>query len=212
MGQAASEGLRPRPLLIPQLAIGSDWSTSLPDYSPREPTDPFGRALYPSIRHTNSDFYRERAEDVRFGAKLRPIRFSVRNEGTALASDVKLIAHIADPTHPLEFSLGSDRPKNPRREWSPIDNIRPISLNHVAPDIEVTETSAGWTISAYLGKIQAKDTRLTSEQLFVGMTQSGTTKLPVSVFADELSSPVSSTLSIDFVVTEQELTYDKLTS
>jgi hypothetical protein len=230
MGHAASEGLRPRPLLIPQLAMNSDWSNlvegatfetvqlihpeikNLPDYSRSESSGPFGMPIYSSFRHTNSDFYRERAEYLRFGAKLRPIRFCIRNEGTAPASDVKLITHIADPTHDLEFSLGSDRPKAPRREWSPIDNIRPISMNQAPPDIEITKTSAGWTISAYFGKIQAKDTRLTSEQLFVGMTQSGSTKLSVSVFADELSSPMSSTLSISFVVTEQELTYDKLTS
>lgn len=84
-------------------------------------------------------------------------------------------------------------------------------MNQTAPDIDVTKTSAGWTITAHFGKIQAKDTRLTSEQLFVGMTRSGITELPVSVFADELASPVTSMLSLDFVVTEQELTFDELT-
>jgi hypothetical protein len=230
MGQAVSEGLKLRPLLVPRLATGSDWSNlveaatfeavhlnpleikSLPDYSPPAPTGPFGIQIYSPLGHTNSDFYRDRAEYLRFGAKLRPIRFAVHNEGTALASGVKLTTHVADPSHSLEFSLGSNRPKKPRREWSPIDHIRPVSMNQMAPDIEIAETKTGWTINAYFGKIQAKDTRLTSEQLFVGMTQSGTTELPVSVFADELSSPVNSLLSLDFVITEQELTYDKLTS
>lgn len=228
MGQAVGEALTLRPLLIPRLAIGSDWSNlvevatfeavhlnhpeikGLPDYSPDAPTGPFGNRVF-SINHTNSRFYRERAEYVRFAAKLRPIRFGVRNEGTALAAGVKLISHITDPAHSLEFALGSNKPAKPRREWSPVDNMRPISMNQKTPDIEVTETNAGWTITAHFGKIQAKDTRLTSDQLFVGMTQSGIAQLPVSVFADELASPVSSVLSLDFVVTEHELTFDELT-
>jgi hypothetical protein len=230
MGQAVSEGLKLRPLLTPLLAIGSDWSElaqavtfeavqlnqpaikHLPDYSPSEPTGLFGMSIHTSFRHTNSNFYRERAEYVRFGAKLRPMRFGIRNEGTALASGVKLITQITDPAHLLEFAVGSKRPRKPQREWSPIDNIRPISMNQASPDIEVTETNAGWTISAYFGKVQAKDTRLTEEQLFVGMIRSGMTDLPVSVFADELSSPASSVLSLNFVVTEKELTVDQLTS
>ncbi|MBK9427004.1 MAG: hypothetical protein IPN63_06145 [Gammaproteobacteria bacterium] len=53
---------------------------------------------------------------------------------------------------------------------------------------------------------------LTSEELFVGVTQSRRIELPVSVFADELPNPVGSLLSIDFAVSEQELTYEKLTS
>lgn len=230
MGQAVSESLKLRPLLIPQLASGSDWSNltetttfetlrlinldikSLPDYSPPKSTGPYGMPISFQLGHPNSDFYRDRAEYLRFGAKLRPIRFAVRNDGSALASDVKLTTYVTDSNHSLEFSLSSDRPKKPRREWSPMDNIRPISINQAPPDIEIIETTAGWTINAYFGKVQAKDTKLTSEQLFVGMNQSGTSKLPISVFADELSSPVSSMLSIDFVVADQELAYDKLTS
>jgi hypothetical protein len=85
-------------------------------------------------------------------------------------------------------------------------------MNQMGPDIEVLKTSAGWTICAYFGKIQAKDTKLTQEQLFMGMTQSGIIELPVWIFADEISNPVSSLLSLNFVVTERELTYAELTS
>lgn len=230
MGHAVSESLKPRPLLTPRLVTGSDWSNlsesttfetsrlinldinSLPDYSPPLPTGPYGMPISFRLEHPNSDFYRDRAEYLRFSAKLRPIRFAVRNEGTALASDVKLTTYITDSNHSLEFSLGSDKPKKPLQEWSPIASIRPISINQASPDIEIIETTAGWTINAYFGKIQAKDTKLTSEKLFVGTNQSGMSELPILVFADELSSPVSSVLTIDFVVTDQELAYDKLTS
>ena len=228
MGQAVSEGLRPRPLLSPLLAVGSDWSElvevasfeavrlkhpeikDLPDYSPAQPTGPFGMSIH-TFRHSNSDFYRERAEYVRFNAKLRAVRFGIRNEGNALASGVKLVTRIADPAHLLEFAVGSKRPTQPKREWSPVDNLRPISMHTKTPDIEIAKTGAGWTITAYFGKIQAKDTTLTDERLFAGVSQSGSIELPISVFADELSSPVNATLSLSFQVTEQELTTDQLT-
>lgn len=230
MGLAVGEELKRRPILTPLLSTGADWFnlaetasfdavylrhpeiTSLPDYSPTNSADPFGIKLYSAFQHPNSDFFRDRAEYLRFGAKLRPVRFAVRNEGTALASGVKIVVQVVDPTHSIEFALGSKRPKKPNKEWSPIDNIRPISINHPAPDITISKTNAGWTIIAYLGKIQAKDTALTSDQLFVGMSHSGRAELPASVFADELSSPVSSVLLLDFVITEKELTFEKLVS
>lgn len=230
MGLAISESIKLRPLLTPILAVGSDWSELnenatfdvihlnqpeiglLPDYSPPEPTGTLGIHFNTPFRYRNANFYRERAEYLRFSAKLRPLRLGIRNDGNAIASDVKLIAHIADPEHLLEFSVGKKRPKMPAREWSPIDNIRPTSVNQTIPDVEITKTNAGWTIKAYFGKIQAKDTRLTDEKLFAGTSQSGKVDLPVSVYADELPSPVSSTLVLNFKVTEKELTFDQLTS
>jgi len=118
---------------------------------------------------------------------------------------------VADPTHSIELKLDSKKPDSPRREWSPIHDIKPISLNRPGPDIEILKTNGGWTIVAYLGKIQAKDVALTSEKLFVGVAQSAKIELAVRVFADELSNPVISSLSIGFTLAEQELTYEKLT-
>jgi len=229
MGQAVSDGLKLKPLLVPMIAIGSDWSElvetttfetvclkhpdidSLPDYSPPQSSGPYGMPVYSLFGQTNSAFYRDRAEYQRFRLKLRPIRMAVRNDGTALASGVKFTIQVADPIHAIELALESDRPKAPRREWSPIDNIRPISMNQETPDIELTRTNAGWTISAYFGKVQAKDTSVTSEQLFVGASTSGLVELPVSIFADELSTPVIAVLSIEYSVTEQVVTVEQLT-
>lgn len=230
MGQAASTGIRPRPILVPQLATGTDWSEfvtaiafdtvvlnhpeikCLPDYSPKQLTGPFEISIHPGFQYNNSDFYRDRAEYLRTHSKLRPIRFCVRNDGTALASGVKFTMQISDSSHSVEFLLKSDLPKKPRREWSPIGNIRPITSSLVAPDIQVTRTNAGWTISAQFGKVQAKDTAVTSEVLYVGTEKTGSVDLPVSVFADELSNPVTSVLSLAFAVTEQEISLEKLMS
>lgn len=229
MGQATSAGIRPRPILVPQLVTGTDWSEfvtatafetvvlnqpdikCLPDYSPEQPTGPFGISIRTSLQYNNSDFYRDRAEYLRIRSKLRPIRFGVRNDGTALASGVKLTMQISDPTHLVELVLRSDLPTPPRREWSPIDNIRPITASLVTPDIQVTRTNAGWTVSAQFGKVQAKDTAVTSEELYVGTTKTDSVDLLVSVFADELSNPVTSVLSLAFTVTEQEISLEKLT-
>lgn len=230
MGQALGEHLRPRPLLVPRIGTGSDWTDfveavnfeatkpilpdikRLPDYSPPEATGPLGVPMYIGLTHTNRSFYRERAEYLRFHAKLRPVRFVLRNEGTALASGVKLVSELIDPNHSIELVLGSDQPEVARREWLPFDSIRPNSALVKLPDVEVIRTHAGWTIVAHFGKIQAKDTTVTSEQLFVGVTQSRRIELPILVFADELSNPVRSILSLNFVLTEQEFSYEKLTS
>ncbi|MES2014182.1 MAG: ATP-binding protein [Pseudomonadota bacterium] len=229
MGQAVSEASTLRPLLVPRLAIGSDWSElvetatfeticlkcpeiqSLPDYDRPQQSDRFGMPTILYHGHANSGFYRDRAEYWRFEEKLRPICMAIRNDGTALASGVKFTIQVIDPMHLIELALDSERPKAPKREWSPIHDIHSISMNKTSPDIEFTKTNAGWTISAYFGKVQAKDTAVTSAQLFVGISTSGLVELPVSVFADELSTPVIATLSVEYKVTEQEVPVEQLT-
>lgn len=168
-------------------------------------------SVYSSLWHANSNFYRERAEYLRFRSKLRPIRLSVLNQGTALASDVKFTIQVTDPMRSIELALGSGHPKSPRQEWSIVENIRPVTMNRVKPDIEIIRTKSGWTINAHFGKVQAKDKAVTSEELFVGASASGLVELPVSVFADELSAPVTAVLSVEYSVTEREVTVADLT-
>ncbi|MEF8708471.1 MAG: ATP-binding protein [Candidatus Accumulibacter propinquus] len=71
MGQAVGENFRLKPLLVPKIATGSDWTNlveavdfdaihlqhpdikSLPDYHPYEPTGPFGMPTLSGINNTN---------------------------------------------------------------------------------------------------------------------------------------------------------------
>jgi hypothetical protein len=228
MGQAFGESLTLKPLLAPLLATGSDWSdfaeatsfettrllhpdiTTLPDYSAPRAGGPLGM-MNASMTQVDPDYYRDKAEYFRFALKLKPVRFSVRNDGTALASGVKLVIRVDDPEHMIEFISGLNQPKSPRKEWSPLQSIRPISFNKPKQDIEVIRTNAGWTVNAFFGKIQAKDSAVTLNELFVGRLTSGVVKLPVSVFADELSSPVVSTLTINYSVADRITTTEELT-
>jgi hypothetical protein len=228
MGAAINDGLRSRPLLVPLLASGADWTEltemvafetvclrhpvikDLPDYDPRTDSGPFGMPVLSSMWHINRDFFRERAEYLRSSAKLRAVRFAVRNTGTALASGVKVAVQIDDPSNSVELILGSDRPKRPKTQWSPMANIRPIAQQRT-PDVELKRTKSGWTVNALIGKVQAQDTALTSELLYIGVASSGSVQFSVALFADELSAPVRATLSIQFTVVNQEVTYDKLT-
>ena len=228
MGAAVDDSLRLRPLLVPMLASGADWTElteavafetvclrhpiikDLPDYDPPAERGPFGMPTLSPMSHTNRDFFRERAEYLRFISKLRAVRFAVQNTGTALASGVKVTVQIDDPSNSVELILGSDRPGEPKKQWSSMDNIRPIA-HHPEPDVEVNRTKSGWTINAFLGKVQAKDTALSSELLYLGISSSASVELPVAVFADELSAPVRATLSVHFTVADQEVAFDRLT-
>jgi hypothetical protein len=229
MGAMVVDSIRPRPLLVPRLSTGSDWNDladtiefesvclihppikELPDYipPPRE-QGPFGSSVIFPTTFPNYDFYRNRAKYLRFYSKLRAIRFAVENSGTALASGVKIIAHIDDPDNSIELVLGSNSPKKPKRDRLPIDDIRPVS-RQTAPDIDLTRTRTGWIVTAFIGKIQAKDTALSSERLFVGLPSSGNVRFSVTVFADELSTPVITTLNIQFTVSNQEVSFEQLT-
>jgi hypothetical protein len=227
MGQAVSENIKPKPILVPQLATGTDWSehveiatfeathlkcpeiATLPDYSEPRSSGPYGIHI-PTGHYANSSFYRDRAKHLQFRAKLRPIRFCVRNDGTALASGVKFSVQISDPAHSVELKLGSNRPEMPSREWSPIFSAKSMAEHHPIPDIDFVRTKAGWAITVHFGRVQAKDTLISSEELFLGIAESGSIQLSVSIFADELPSPISSNLILNFLVSEIELDRESL--
>lgn len=229
MGLARREGLILGPVLRPQLAAGTDWSKyvdtisfetvnlknldvgSLPDYSPPAPSSPFGVLGYALHQHINSAFYRDRAAHLRFIAKLRSIRFAVTNQGTGLATGVKCKIQLNDPANAIEIALQSHRPREPQRELSVFTNMLPALHNLHARDIELTKTNTGWTIIVTFGKIQAKDTACTESTLYIGVSSSEMVVLPVAVFADELSNPVLTELSIAFAVTEKEIAIENLT-
>jgi hypothetical protein len=228
MGAAVDERTRLRPQLLPMIAAGDDWSEiatnatfesielvtpplkDLPDYDPPSEYGPFGMPRLSPMYHTNRAFFREQAEYLRFTNKMRPVRLSVRNTGTALASGVKVIVQIDDPEGTVEVALGCDKPARATRQWSPMDNLRAAPVA-AASDIDVVRTKLGWTITSHLGKVHAKDTALSDEELLVGVTTTRSLRLLVSVFADELSSPVQEALSIDFFVRSHEMTYEQLT-
>jgi len=229
MGMAASEHLKPQPHLTSGFSTSADSLEllkiihfeiinlslpeldTIPDYIEPRPSSPFGFSHYQLSSMENSDFYRERAEYIRFHSKLRPIKIGVNNEGNAISSGTKLRAQIEDPEHINEILVASRSPRKPKKRWPPTDNIRPISFNQKQPDIELTKTKNGWTINAYLGKIQAKDTSLTSEQLYIGTSKNGKIKLDILIFADELSSPISESIELEFKVDQKEVDIEIVT-
>jgi hypothetical protein len=226
MGMVLAGNERRQPTLVPLLATGTGFSNftqdacfetsrlvhpeimELPDYRPAL-LEPFGHHILP-LTFNNTDFYRERAYYLSFAAKQRPIRLAVRNDGTSIASGVKSVLKIEDPTHRVELVLSSDEPEVPRRQTSQFDYINSINKKIVTPDIELEKTNSGWTVVANFGKIQAKDMAVTSQKLFIGLDVSGKVEFQSLTFADELANPSTSALILSFVVTEQEITDEKL--
>jgi hypothetical protein len=223
MALAQADRDQSRPDLSPLIASGVDWSTlnttvafetiylahpniqSLPDYAPPRSADSFGVISATLAKWPNADFYRQQAHYLRSREMLRPIRFAVRNSGKSVASNVKVVFDFRDEVHACKFVLGDDFPGVPQREHNFADRFPQLLAGRKASDIAVTKKTHGWEIVATLDRIQAKDTKLTSDQLFIGLAASQTVALTARIFADELTDPVTAGLSLNFTVTTKEI-------
>lgn len=228
MGSDAGASTRPQAKLKSELVFGEEWSQSstqadfktvnlqmpdiksLPDYVLDYGHDPLGHYKLLSLGRVNSDFYRERANYLSFVARMRPFRFAVHNFGTAIASGAKIVIHVDATDGMTELVLGHMAPNKPSRE-------NPLILNYIGAtrrethNISVSRTSSRWTITVVIGKIQAKDTVHTADSLFVGRSASGEVVLNLSIFADELTTPVCAVQTLLFTVSDQKYTYEQLT-
>lgn len=228
MGLLAQEGAVLRPSLSPLLVFGKEnehsekraefetepllplEAKSIPDFSfPRE-YGPGGMLIVHSNIGVNYDYYRDKAEYLRYYSLLRPVRFAVANNGTAVANDVKVVMMVADPNRELEVSHQRKRPGYPETNIL-FDPNRVSRLKEKPSDVECAYVRDGWRITVKLGKIQAKDTVVSQESLYLGRRASGIIELATSVFSDDLSSPVQEVLAISYVVTPREMSLEQLT-
>ena len=164
-----------------------------------------------SMIPANEEYYKQLAEYVRFHSALRPFRLSVSNAGTAVAMDVKLVIEAIDPERKFELVHQSDKPERPRKES--LATIGMLSkISSPKPDVECAYSRDRWRIKVTLGKIQAKDTVVSSNVIFVGANSSGELKFDVKIFSDDLPAPAQGMLSLSFEASPRPLSVAELTN
>jgi hypothetical protein len=155
----------------------------------------------------NQDFYRDYAGYMKKRMGMVPFRLSILNSGELFASSIRLVVSIEDADETFEVMHIMDFPKAPEREPRLGRHILPWhgAGNADRHDIVVSRKQAVWFINFTLEKIHAKETVSSRDVFFIGAKRSSSCSLNCQIFADQLSSPGSSTITIDFQVAQKEL-------
>jgi len=170
---------------------------------PAESIPNYGNYRFASPLTSNRDYYRELAVHLRDFGYFEPLRFAVVNFGNTTALDVRVESHIAG--HDLNVLDEYDFPKGPSHTPMLLPNIS--SLNR---DVTVEEASDGWRVVAQFGKCQPKQTVFTGNNLYIGSRFPCEISISSNLFADDLSTPIESKLTIGIKVRAQKISLERL--
>jgi len=155
----------------------------------------------------NASYYREYAAYLKNRRGMTGFRFHVRNTGTAVAEDVRIIFEV-EPAN-CYVCVGRRMPKRPDPDTNlAIPSLK--SLSAPSPTLHCERTHKGWRGSALMGRLQAKAEQESTESLWVGAANSGTITVRAKVFADDLPSPVEAEYSIVLTCKQVALTVDEI--
>jgi hypothetical protein len=158
----------------------------------------------------NSNFYRELADYECIRRLCQPVRLAVKNTGKIAAKNVRveLIASNRSETIVLEESDLPPRPSKNRLESTAF--LRGIRSIHKSPgDVIIESTSERMMVQIDFGDLQP-GRHICSETFYIGSKISQKILLSVFSYADNLTAPKESTLTISVSSKMVSMTFEQL--
>lgn len=156
----------------------------------------------------NEDYYRDKAEYIQGTAFLREFGFAVKNNGTAVATDVQVEITIAKEEY-ITILGSSSYPKKPAASTLNTINfdISRIPLRN-SRWVNVDEYEDFWVITASLGNVQPKAIVYTEHTFLIGASKDCKVSFEAHVRADNLPEPVTARLQINISTKHTSLSVD----
>lgn len=159
----------------------------------------------------NTDYWRDIATYAIRHRAYKGIGVAAINTSERLAKNVRIEMECSHSA--VSFLRAADMPDFPVREQSVLQiprwQLAPPSSSVIEPVIRKHDDR--WTITIEVGDIQPKATVWADKEFFVKAGVSGPCTLDVQVYADNISQPQRSRLSIDFSIeSKPALTLDEL--
>lgn len=150
----------------------------------------------------NHDYYYNYACHLQNILRVSAIRLSVKNAGNAVARDVKVVLRITSPQNDLIVFHEDRLPDKPSKDTfsASIYNIQKSLGNK---DITVKSSQQGIVVTCILGKIQAMDSALSADQIYVGAHTSTSATCFAEIFSDDLEAPITEQLDLSINVTNK---------
>jgi hypothetical protein len=153
----------------------------------------------------NTDYYRLFGVFLASRSLFSPIRFWLKNTGTALLSNARLeITLQKQPYLQSEVEL----PHPPDYRTSLIGSVS-LFQHFRKTNLRFIDRDTYWKVIVDFGNIQPKATML-SDTFYLGATQPIKIQLESLVYADNLPDPVQGPLTVDITVENQEMDVKKL--
>ena len=148
----------------------------------------------------NTHYYRHLARYIAEVDLLSEIGFYVRNEGSVLAPNVRVVIQASvDPT--IAICDSGQYPEHPDDSGPRLSFLDKV-------DIKVH--GAEWTLNAEFGSIQPKASAWSIGSFYIGATKNTKLDLVASIYADNLPNPVVIPLTIKIDVDERNLDLSEL--
>ena len=158
---------------------------------------------------TNTQYYRQIVLYEWSRLLCNRVQFAITNSALILALDIRVELTIRSQTT-VVFDENT-WPKEPARYIS-VTAKRPKSLAEDldSSHIEVEELDSGIRIvKITISKVQPKQTVWIDSSLYLGVKSSETILLDGMIWADNISSPQSCDLSVEFATTEREMKWEE---
>jgi hypothetical protein len=172
---------------------------------PRSPFEITGIATQP-----NHSYYKELAEYIDLTSVLVPVGFSLKNIGSKLAANARLVITAGKEPSVL-IGLESEYPDRPTKYYSLLSPSVPSlrSLIRTEP-MELERHEGGWTLTVNFGSVQPKAVVWSEQVLYVGARRPSQLEWDGQIFADNLSEPILTHLSINFTTRHRKLDLKEL--
>jgi hypothetical protein len=158
---------------------------------------------------SNRDYHRDLVKHTTFLSLAHPHGFAVENTSSITAEDVRLTITIDDPAETLGVFGETDVPQEP----DPRSILQ--RMNYGPPpqhDLHVRRTGTQWQITATFGKIQPKATVYLRSRVYLGAYQPTTITITALLYADNLPSPIDTSLHLQITATERTVSLDETRS
>jgi hypothetical protein len=148
----------------------------------------------------NPDYYRDSITYATFHQFHKPLGIAITNTSSVTAHDVRITLDIPDLKHHVTITL---YPPATPEQLASTDKPKPAKAKHA---IELHHTSSAWHLAITFPKVQPRATQYLQHPFYLGAKQSMTVTIAVTIHADNLPTPITTTLTIRVTTTQRTTT------
>ena len=172
-------------------------SKTIPSYPPRDNVgSPLTLAIASLVPSSNSNFYREVADYVRFGSLFK-LTLALENTGNYAIHDASLKIELEDSDDKYILSSSRDRPPRPiPRYVTGVDRLADSLWS--SSDVVAKREGKSWLVECSFKKVRPHETVRLEDDLHIGSRSAGELQLEGKVIADNIPIPIPVGFVVEF--------------
>lgn len=162
------------------------------------------------LDQTNSNFYRELADFECIRRLCQPVRLAVKNTGKVAAKNVRIELTVPNQSEVVVLEEADLPPRPSKKRFDNTAILKGIRSIHKNPgDISIETTSEKVIVKIDFGDLQPGRC-ICSETFYIGSKISQEILLSIFAYADNLSIPTESTLTVSVSSKKKSIAFEQL--